>query len=240
MHDTRTNNSPSYTPPEARKQGRKEARKQGRKEERKKGREDTRNPHHLGHQWGSIDAAPHDVALTVEQKGADALDKADLAILRAISGSVSPANITGHVGRSRSASCRALVARWRRPDTPRRPHNEAATEENREHRSTHCSNLIADEMRDEHRLTGGWHRVLRYISPYRFLPALLNRRIPTPPQCVDIAASSARIKFDDEQFAALFNELQSRGDKAKLMQFVWTLINLTHEMCYNSVLKMIF
>ena len=51
---------------------------------------------------------------------------------------------------------------------------------------------------------------------------------------------SARIKFDDEQFAALFNELQSRGDKAKLMQFVWTLINLTHEMCYNSVLKMIF
>jgi len=163
---------------EARKKGSKEARKKGRKEERKKGREDTRNPHHLGHQWGSIDAAPHDVALTVEQKGADALDKADLAILRAISGSVSPANITGHVGRSRSASCRALVARWRRPDTPRRPHNEAATEENREHRSTHCSNLIADEMRDEHRLTGGWHRVLRYISPYRFLPALLNRRIP--------------------------------------------------------------
>jgi hypothetical protein len=31
-------------------------------------------------------------------------------------------------------------------------------------------------------------------------------------------AASARIKFDDEQFAALFNELQARGDKAKLMQ----------------------
>ena len=28
--------------------------------------------------------------------------------------------------------------------------------------------------------------------------------------------ASARIKFDDEQFAALFNELQVRGDKAKL------------------------
>ena len=30
--------------------------------------------------------------------------------------------------------------------------------------------------------------------------------------------ASARIKFDDEQFAALFNELQARGDKQKLMQ----------------------
>jgi hypothetical protein len=30
--------------------------------------------------------------------------------------------------------------------------------------------------------------------------------------------ASARIKFDDEQFAALFNELQARGDRAKLMQ----------------------
>ena len=28
--------------------------------------------------------------------------------------------------------------------------------------------------------------------------------------------AAARIKFDDEQFAALFNELQARGDKAKL------------------------
>jgi hypothetical protein len=35
--------------------------------------------------------------------------------------------------------------------------------------------------------------------------------------------ASARIKFDDEQFAALFNELQARGDKAKLMLFVWSL-----------------
>ena len=31
--------------------------------------------------------------------------------------------------------------------------------------------------------------------------------------------ASARIKFDDEEFAALFNELQARGDKTKLMQF---------------------
>jgi len=30
--------------------------------------------------------------------------------------------------------------------------------------------------------------------------------------------ASARIKFDDEQFVALFNELQARGDKQKLMQ----------------------
>jgi hypothetical protein len=30
--------------------------------------------------------------------------------------------------------------------------------------------------------------------------------------------ASARIKFDDEQFAALFNELQVRGDKGKLRQ----------------------
>jgi hypothetical protein len=29
---------------------------------------------------------------------------------------------------------------------------------------------------------------------------------------------SARIKFDDEQFAVLLNELQARGDKTKLMQ----------------------
>ena len=30
--------------------------------------------------------------------------------------------------------------------------------------------------------------------------------------------ASARIKFDDEQFAALFNEPQARGDKNKPMQ----------------------
>ena len=30
--------------------------------------------------------------------------------------------------------------------------------------------------------------------------------------------ASARIKFDHAQFAALFNELQARGDKQKLMQ----------------------
>jgi hypothetical protein len=30
--------------------------------------------------------------------------------------------------------------------------------------------------------------------------------------------ASARIKFDGEQFVALFNELQTRGDKSKLMQ----------------------
>ena len=40
---------------------------------------------------------------------------------------------------------------------------------------------------------------------------------------VGYCGASARIKFDDEQFAALFNELQTRGDKTKLMQFVWSL-----------------
>ena len=30
--------------------------------------------------------------------------------------------------------------------------------------------------------------------------------------------ASSRIKFDDEQFAALFNELQARGNKDKLKQ----------------------
>ena len=30
--------------------------------------------------------------------------------------------------------------------------------------------------------------------------------------------ASARIKFDDKQFAALFSELQARGDKSKLRQ----------------------
>jgi hypothetical protein len=30
--------------------------------------------------------------------------------------------------------------------------------------------------------------------------------------------ASARIKFDDEQFETLFNELQERGDREKLKQ----------------------
>jgi hypothetical protein len=69
----------------------------------------------------------------------------------------------GNVGLSRSTSCRGLAIRWRRPGAPRRrPHNKAGAEENCEHRSTgaqndrgfrygHGSNLIADEMREEHR-----------------------------------------------------------------------------------------
>jgi TorA maturation chaperone TorD len=50
--------------------------------------------------------------------------------------------------------------------------------------------------------------------------------------------ASARIKFDDEQFAALFNELQARCDKAKLMQSLRALIallELSRVFCYNSV-----
>jgi hypothetical protein len=112
-------------------------------------------------------------------------------------------------------------------------------------------NLVADEMREENRLTGGWHRVLRYISPYRFLPALRPsidgyprrcnaRSIPSETQIPGLPSGSyfhsalfavlihsmavgyfcapARIKFNNELFAALFNELQARGDKTKLMQ----------------------
>ena len=56
----------------------------------------------------------------------------------------------------------------------------------------------------------------------------LNRRIPAPPQGdVDPlqhdVASPKRVlaNMSDEQFAALFNELQSRGDRAKLMRIVF-------------------
>jgi hypothetical protein len=50
--------------------------------------------------------------------------------------------------------------------------------------------------------------------------------------------ASARIKFDGEQFAALFNELQARGNKTKLMQLVWSLkrhnLLSVHFLCSNS------
>ena len=56
----------------------------------------------------------------------------------------------------------------------------------------------------------------------------LNRRIPTPPQCQidplqhDVASPKRVLaNMSDEQFAALFNELQSRGDRAKLMRIVF-------------------
>ena len=52
--------------------------------------------------------------------------------------------------------------------------------------------------------------------------------------------ASARIKFDDEQFAALFNELQARGDKQKLMQFVWALICLRTGGRSRAISKTIF
>jgi hypothetical protein len=49
---------------------------------------------------------------------------------------------------------------------------------------------------------------------------------------VGYCGASARIKFDDEQFAAPFNDLQTRGDKTKLMQPVWALIlNLKKDSC---------
>jgi hypothetical protein len=48
----------------------------------------------------------------------------------------------------------------------------------------------------------------------RWAGAELLGRLAAP----QVRRISARIKFDDEQFAALFNELQARGDKTKLMQ----------------------
>jgi hypothetical protein len=67
------------------------------------------------------------------------------------------------------------------------------------------------------------------IARPRFLLPVLWRPLQSPAPAVDRQAfdsreqagycgASARIKFDDEQFAALFNELQARGDKTKLMQ----------------------
>jgi hypothetical protein len=66
------------------------------------------------------------------------------------------------------------------------------------------------------------------------LPAIAAISTIRPAQAVDrhavrlvqaskILRRSARIKFDDEQFAALFNELQACGDKTKLMQLVRSL-----------------
>jgi hypothetical protein len=43
------------------------------------------------------------------------------------------------------------------------------------------------------------------------------------PMAAEYCGASARIKFDDEQLASLFNELQARGDKAKLMQLLLSL-----------------
>jgi hypothetical protein len=38
------------------------------------------------------------------------------------------------------------------------------------------------------------------------------------PMAAGYCGASARIKFDDEQFAEILNELQARGDKSKPMQ----------------------
>ena len=58
-------------------------------------------------------------------------------------------------------------------------------------------NLIADEMREENRLTGGWHRVLRYISPYRFFPAMTHVRLPaSSARCQAAGGSRLRLLRD--------------------------------------------
>ncbi len=50
------------------------------------------------------------------------------------------------------------------------------------------------------------------------LDAAISYKSLSFPMAAGYCGSSAPIKFDDEQFAALFNELQPRGDKTKLMQ----------------------
>jgi hypothetical protein len=45
--------------------------------------------------------------------------------------------------------------------------------------------------------------------------------------------ASARIKFDDEQFEALYNELMMSGNKEKLMQNIRTLIEYKADLCCN-------
>jgi len=81
---------------------------------------------------------------------------------------------------------------------------------------------------------GGWDRRYpsdRYYrrSPNRdFFSPFFGDRYNRPAPAVDRHAvrlgragycgASARIKFHDEQFAALFNVLQARGDKGKLRQ----------------------
>jgi hypothetical protein len=57
-------------------------------------------------------------------------------------------------------------------------------------------------------------------SPVR-LPVRRRPSIVTPFDSGNQAGycgASPRVKFDDEQFVAHFNELQARGDKQKLMQ----------------------
>jgi hypothetical protein len=82
-----------------------------------------------------------------------------------------------------------------------------------------------------------WTDGRAYITPHhrqraeRWAAAELPGRLAAPqvrrilrwglqpsPDMNGYCGASARIKFDDEQFAALFNELQARNDKQKLMQ----------------------
>ena len=53
---------------------------------------------------------------------------------------------------------------------------------------------------------------IEIVFPLRLVAVLIHS------MAVGYCGASALIKFDDEQFAALFNELQARDDKTKLMQ----------------------
>jgi hypothetical protein len=68
---------------------------------------------------------------------------------------------------------------------------------------------------------------LGHSRPSHFVPVLNNVRYASDSDhsryvafrmAAGYCGASARIKFDVEQFAALFNELQARGDETKLMQ----------------------
>ena len=60
------------------------------------------------------------------------------------------------------------------------------------------------------------HHGVRYISPIAFSQRGSQSTHTHAAAMCGYCGASARIKFDDEQFAALFNELQARGDKTKL------------------------
>ena len=70
------------------------------------------------------------------------------------------------------------------------------------------------------------HHGVGYISPIAFSQRGSQSTDTHAAAMCGYCGASARIKFDDEQFAALFNELQARGDKQKLMQFVRPLETL--------------
>ena len=76
------------------------------------------------------------------------------------------------------------------------------------------------------------HHSVRYILPIAFSQRGSQSTHTHAAAMCGYCGASARIKFDDEQFAALFNELQARGDREKLMQLFGASL-----LCTQSVLQ---